>query len=66
MFEAFFIAFLKWSILVQMWSIPWYSCISMEWQVVKESDLQEKIDLCAGTSEVIYQYKNFNPKDLKK
>ena len=27
---------------------------------------QEKIDLCAGTSEVIYQYKNFNPKDLKK
>lgn len=27
---------------------------------------QEKIDLCAGTSEVIYQYKNFTPKDLKK
>ena len=27
---------------------------------------QEKRDLCSGTSQVIYQYKDFSPKDLKK
>ena len=27
---------------------------------------QEKIDLCTGESHVIYRYKNFIPKDLKK